>query len=224
VSIQRSLAGGAAVALGIAVALGATVDVGPAPTSAALAHAHAEDSTATGNSDLRNDMRKLWEDHITWTRMYIVSAVADLPDTRTAADRLLRNQDDIGDAIKPFYGARAGERLSKLLREHILVAAELVEAAKQGESQAVDEANARWHANADAIARFLSTANPDNWPRAEMKAMMRDHLGLTLEEATARLQGRWEADVAAYDRIHRQILHMADMLSAGIIRQFPERF
>jgi hypothetical protein len=212
------------VVLGIAVVLGASVDLGPTPTSAALAHDHAHNSPTSAKSELRNDMRKLWEDHITWTRMFIVSAVADLPDTGTAAARLLRNQDDIGDAIKPFYGDRAGERLSRLLREHILIAGELLEAAKQGDSQAVDEANVRWHANADAIAGFLSAANPDSWPRAEMKAMMRDHLGLTLEEATARLQGRWEADVAAYDRIHAQILHMADMLSAGIIQQFPGRF
>jgi hypothetical protein len=212
------------VVLGIAVVLGASVDLGPTPTSAALANDHAHNSPTSAKSELRNDMRKLWEDHITWTRMFIVSAVADLPDTGTAAARLLRNQDDIGDAIKPFYGDRAGERLSRLLREHILIAAELLEAAKQGDSQAVDEANVRWNANADAIAGFLSAANPDSWARAEMKAMMRDHLGLTLEEATARLQGRWEADVAAYDRIHAQILHMADMLSAGIIQQFPGRF
>ena len=57
-----------------------------------------------------------------------------------------------------------------------------------------------------------------------MKAMMHDHLRLTTNEVVARLQRNWAADVRAYDRIHRQILHMADMLSSGLVQQFPGRF
>jgi len=169
-------------------------------------------------------MRKLWEDHIVWTRMVIVSVADDLPDTPVAVDRLLRNQDDIGDAIKPFYGDAAGEELSRLLREHITGAADLLAAAKAGDADAVAEASAAWYANGDAIATFLATANPRNWELDEMKAMMRDHLDLTLQEAVARLEGRYADDAAAYDEIHVQILHMADMLSDGILAQFPARF
>ena len=172
----------------------------------------------------RNQMRKLWEDHIVWTRQFIVSSVADLPDANTAAGRLLANQDHIGDAIKPFYGEEAGEALSALLRDHILIAADILTAAKNGDSAGVEEANARWHVNADEIADFLSGANPNNWPQDEMREMMAGHLEWTLTEAVARLNADWDADVAAYDRIHRDILHMADMLSIGIIKQFPGRF
>lgn len=173
---------------------------------------------------LRAAMRKLWEDHITWTRLYIVSVAAGLPDTGPTAARLLRNQAEIGEAIKPFYGAAAGDRLSALLKDHILIAAELLASAKAADTTKVNAARARWNANADDIATFLSAANPRSWPPAEMKAMMREHLDLTLEEATARLRGDWAADIAAYDKIHDQILHMADMLSAGIISQFPQQF
>lgn len=173
---------------------------------------------------LRTAMRALWEDHITWTRLYIVSVAADLPDKDATAQRLLRNQTDIGNAIKPFYGSAAGDRLTALLRDHILTAAELLAAAKAGDSTKVGGASKRWYANADEIAAFLSTANRRHWPLAEMKAMMRGHLDLTLEEATARLKGDWTADIAAYDKVHEQILEMADMLSMGIIRQFPAKF
>ena len=172
----------------------------------------------------RNQMRKLWEDHIVWTRQFIVSSVADLPDANTAAGRLLANQDHIGDAIKLYYGDDAGEALSALLRDHILIAADILDAAKRGDSAGVEEANARWHDNADEIADFLSAANPTNWPQDEMREMMDEHLEWTLAEAVARLNADWDADVAAYDRIHRDILHMADMLSIGIIKQFPGRF
>ena len=184
---------------------------------------HAQAATTVSRADLHAAMRRLWEDHITWTRLYIVSATAGLPDAGPTAERLLRNQADIGNAIKPFYGAAAGDRLTALLREHILIAADLVGAAKVGRTAGVDSASARWDANARQIADFLSAANPRNWPQAEMRAMMKAHLDLTLTEAVARLKGDWAGDIAAYDRIHDQILHMADMLAAGIINQFPDK-
>ena len=169
-------------------------------------------------------MRKLWEDHITWTRIFIISAAADLPDKATATDRLLQNQVDIGNAIKPYYGDAAGDKLTALLKEHITTAAEVVAAAKANDSVKLADANKRWFANADQIADFLSGANPRNWPQAEMRSMMHDHLDLTTKEAVARLHSDWAGDVAAYDAVHQQILHMADGLSAGIINQFPKKF
>jgi hypothetical protein len=169
-------------------------------------------------------MRKLWEDHITWTRLYIVSAAAGLPDRELTAERLLQNQVDIGNAVRPFYGDAAGSRLTALLREHILIAVELIDAAKAGDPAAFEDAQERWYANADDIAAFLNAANPENWPLAEMQGMMREHLDATLAEAAARLAGDFAADIAAYEEVHRQILEMADMLSAGIIAQFPKAF
>lgn len=169
-------------------------------------------------------MRKLWEDHITWTRLVIVSIANDLPDTQATVDRLLQNQVDIGNAIKPFYGDDAGNQLTALLRDHILIAAEILQAAKNGDTAAQNDAVERWYANADAIAEFLHAANPEQWPLDEMQAMMREHLDLTLLEATTYLNGDFTASVVAYDQIHEQALHMADMLSEGIIRQFPNNF
>ena len=173
---------------------------------------------------LRGDMRKLWEDHVTWTRLFIVSAEAGAGDTDATAQRLLKNQDDIGDAIKPLYGDAAGSRLTALLRDHILIAGDLLGAAAVGDTAKVDATNARWYANADDIAGFLAQANPANWPVEEMRHMMREHLDLTLSEAVNHLQGDWAADIADYDRIHLQILGMADMLTDGIVAQFPNQF
>jgi hypothetical protein len=147
-----------------------------------------------------------------------------LPDLNPAIGRLLENQGDIGDAIKPFYGDAAGNQLTALLRDHIIIAADVLAAAKAGDTDALSGALDRWYANGEDIADFLAAANPANWPRLEMRAMMREHLDLTTQEAVARLTGDWEADIAAYDEIHRQILEMADMLSTGIISDFPRRF
>ena len=193
----------------------------------AAAHGeHGDRATATVSQKelaLRQGMDKLWEDHVTWTRLAVISLTTDAPDTNATVGRLLRNQTDIGNAIKPFYGKAAGNRLTALLREHIVVAADLIAAAREGDTPAVTSQQARWTANADRIAAFLASANP-HWKPAAMRAMMRAHLRLTTTEVVARLQKNWAADVRAYDRIHVQILHMADMLSDGLVAQFPARF
>jgi len=173
---------------------------------------------------LRNDMRKLWEDHVTWTRLAVISLIDESPDTNATVARLLQNQQDIGDAIKPFYGNAAGDAVAQLLREHILIAADLIAAAKSGDQGRIDAEQARWHQNAREIAAFLSHANPRNWKQDAITEMMFTHLQLTTDEVVARLQGNWDADVAAYDRIHVHILGLADTLSTGIVKQFPGRF
>jgi hypothetical protein len=198
----------------------------PAATMTMAMPAPTTTTNASGIDPLvfQQNVRKLWEDHITWTRVYIISAVAGLPETDTAAARLLDNQTAIGDAIKPFYGDAAGEQLTSLLRDHILTAAELLAAAKAGDNAKVQAASSKWYDNANQIAAFLSSANPKAWPLTNMQSMMKTHLDLTLAEATARLQQDWPADIAAYDNVHDEILQMADMLSAGIVAQFPDKF
>jgi hypothetical protein len=168
-------------------------------------------------------MRKLWEDHITWTRVYIIDALAGLPDTDAAAQRLLRNQDDIGAAIRPYYGDAAGAKLTALLRDHILIAGEVVKAAKAGDDAKVAAQQKRWSANADDIAVFLSNANP-NWQRQALRDMLQKHLDFTTQETVARLKRDWAADIRAYDENHDHMLMFSDMLSNGIVRQFSQRF
>jgi hypothetical protein len=178
----------------------------------------------TSQAEFSKAMRKLWEDHITWTRLYIISAAGNLPDKDATTQRLLQNQTDIGNAMAPFYGNAAGTKLTALLKDHILGAAALIDAAKSGDKAKTDAAAAKWYANADEIAVFLSTANPTHWSLADMKAGMKMHLDLTLAEATDRLQGHYAADVQDYDKVHTHILGLADLLSTGIIQQFPDKF
>lgn len=215
-------------ALLAAAALSALLALGAPGSGPAIADAHTvgESHSAAPAREvaLRQDMRALWEEHIVWTRQVIVDFAAGLPSLTTSEARLLRNQADIGNAIAPFYGKAAGTRLTGLLRQHILIAVNVLTAAKAGDTAGLAQAQARWTRNADQIAGFLSSANPTAWPRAEMRGMMRHHLKLTTDEAVARLTGEWSADVRAYDKVHAQILGMADMLSAGIISQFPQRF
>jgi hypothetical protein len=197
-------------------------------------HAHAHDNVPHHSSSpatltqkqvaLRNEMRRLWEDHITWTRLAIISLTTNSPDTEATVGRLLKNQTDIGNAVKPFYGNAAGAELTRQLRTHILIAADVIAAAKAGDSVKLADAQARWAKNGEDIAAVLNRVNPTNWKLPRMKAELRLHLQLTTEEAVARLNANWDADVAAYEKIHRHALHLSDVLSTGLIKQFPRRF
>ena len=171
----------------------------------------------------RNSMRVLWEQHVAWTRLAIVSFNGSLPDLAATEARLLRNQVDIGNAVKPFYSRAAGNQLTGLLRRHILIAVDILADVKGGHQHALNGDLKRWYANANQISAFLHKANPHNWPLPALRAMMHRHLKLTTDEAVAELSGKYPASVAAYDRVEREILGMADMLSTGIIKQFPHR-
>lgn len=174
-------------------------------------------------AQLREAMRRLWEDHVTYTAFLYTAVIHGGDDAGKLAERLLRNQDDIGNAVKPFYGDAAGAKLSGLLRDHILVAAELVKAAKAGDAAAQEVATRRWYANASEIATFLAAANPA-WPRPVLVEMLNGHLALTIEAVGAKLHGDTAGAISAFDRGNEHMLALADTLSSGIVKQFPGRF
>lgn len=184
----------------------------------------AKDMGNTASSEaLHTAMRRLWEDHIIWTRNVVFCIADNLPGTEEAVNRLMKNQDDIGRVIKLYYGADAGNKITALLHQHITVATEVIKAAKANNKPMLDNANARWTANADSIAAFLSSANP-NLQFSDVKEMMKKHLQLTTDEAIARIKKDYNNDRDAFEKVHGEILSMADMLSDGIVKQFPEKF
>ena len=172
---------------------------------------------------LKQDMRKLWTEHVVWTRDYIIAAVGDQPDATAAVNRLMKNQEDIGNAVATFYGAAAGQQLTTLLKEHITIAVDLIKAAKTGDKAGQQQADGRWQQNAIQIAEFLSKANP-HWSKGVLTDLMKKHLSTTTNEVVARLTKDWEADVRAFDEVYAHALHMADALSEGIVKQFPSKF
>ena len=212
-----------ALALAILLALPGALAV----SQTASGHADADRARAAGSARqaaLHDSMRELWEQHVAWTRLTIVSFAANNPDLPATQARLLQNQVDIGNAIKPYYGRAAGNRLTALLREHITGAVAVLQAAKDGDTGALAAAKDAWYANGREIADFLSAANPRNWRRSALRDMMRAHLDQTLQEAVAQLTGDYAGSVRLYDEVEDHILDMADALSSGIIAQFPRRF
>jgi hypothetical protein len=168
---------------------------------------------------LNNYLRLLWEQHVIWTRLTILSIVFGLPDVDLVTKRLLRNPKDFATVLKPLYGEQAATRFDNLFTSHLVIAAELVKAAKAGDNRAAADAEKRWYANADEIAAFLASINP-YWSEQEWKAMLHQHLALTKTEAVNMLTGKYAEGVTIFDQIEKQALEMADVMTYGIINQF----
>ena len=173
---------------------------------------------------LHDNMRALWQAHGTWTERAIVDFVGGLPDTNLVVGRLLQNQVDIGNAVKPYYGRKAGNALTALLKAHINDAVAVLAAAKSGNTEQLAKAKAAFYANGNQVAAFLHSANPAHWPLREMRQMMRTHLNQVLVLAVDQLKGNYKSAIGEYNVYIGHILDMAEMLSNGITQQFPARF
>lgn len=171
--------------------------------------------------NLTNLFRLLWEQHVMWTRSFIISTAADLGDLQLVTQRLLENPVDFASEWQKYYGKQKAEMFQRLFTEHLTIAAQLVNDAKQGNSDAVEMDRKKWYQNADEIAAFLASINPF-WSKKAWQTMLYSHLKLTEEEATSRLNGEYASDIAIYDEIEAEALEMADMMTDGIIKQFGD--
>jgi hypothetical protein len=177
----------------------------------------------TSRLGYHDEWRKLWEDHITWTRVVIIGILDELPGTETYIARLLQNYEDMEEALAPYYGDEA-EVLGDLIKDHLVIAAEILTAAHDDDTTAMNAAIERWYANAHDIAVQMNEMNPEFWPLEETEKMWVDHLDATLAEAVAHLSGDFAGEVAAYDQVHDLALEMADFFSEGVMKQFPSKF
>jgi len=173
--------------------------------------------------ELRGDLRKLWEDHITYIRNYIISALAGLPDVTEVKNRLIKNQESLGEVFKPYYGNEAVNCITSLLKDHIKITTEVVKAAKERNRIELEKADKKWHKNADDIASALNGLN-SNWKKQDLKDMLYHHLKFISGQVTSRVNQEWKKDIDYYDKGHEHILKFADVITKGIVEQFPKKF
>ncbi|HHU43077.1 MAG TPA: acetylglutamate kinase [Clostridiales bacterium] len=169
--------------------------------------------------EVSNTMRRLWMEHVLWTRFFIVSSAFNLPDLQFVTERLLRNPHDFANELRSLYGQQIAMRFDNLFTSHLTIAAELVNAAKEGDSTEVEKQRELWYQNARDIAKFLGSINPF-WSERTWREMLFEHLKMTEDEAVQILTDKYQESIKQYDSIQAQALSMADLMTYGLIRQF----
>lgn len=184
----------------------------------------ADPITTASYAELKTNMQKLWADHMIWTYATVDAFFHDPVSLQGKLNRLLQNQKDIGASVVPFYGKEAGDRLAVLLTGHIELAVPVLAAARDNNQTGLTKSLDDWYANASDIAQFLTSANPQNWPAADMEHMMKMHIDQTTEYAVFLLQSDTEKAIAKFDEAFSHMIEMADHLALGIAKQFPGKF
>ena len=158
---------------------------------------------------LKVTMRKLWEDHAIWTRQFIVDLLANLPSIDKTTERLLKNQEAIGNCIKPFFGDTAGDTLASLLKDHITITADLLKVIKAGDTIRSITFETDAVTNAENIATFFASINPC-YSRDELRDMLDTNIILVKYQFIARMSGDYNADVMYFDMGLHHILMISD--------------
>ena len=172
---------------------------------------------------LLEQMNLVWEQHIMWTRMLLISIAENLKDLEATQTRLLRNPKDIADVFRQYYGNNIASEIQRLLTEHLVIGKDLIVALKNKNQEQANTLNTKWYQNADRMAEAFSSINPF-YLKEEIRKMLYEHLRLTTEEVNARLRADYVADINAYDMVQREILKMSQFFVNGIVRQFPNLF
>ena len=169
-------------------------------------------------------MRTLWDQHMEWTYATVDDFFHNPAAVGPTLDRLLQNQRDIGAAIAPYYGRDAANKLTALLLVHINDAVPVLQAAQAGNTVALKKAEMAWYLNAKQIADFLSSANPKNWPKSTTEPILKEHITQTIAYSVDLLKGDYPKSIDDYDKAEQHMAMLADVLSKGIIAQFPQKF
>lgn len=172
--------------------------------------------------NLNNELRRLWEEHIVWTKLTIMALANNDPDTEAITNRLLKNADDFGHLFESFYDKNTSKQFSNLIRDHLTIVADLVLAAKKEDVNSVKMIDDKWHKNADDISKFMHSINP-YFNESEIRNMFYNHLTLTKNEAVAILSNKYDETIKIFDEIEIQALMMSDMFLEGFTKQFKDQ-
>jgi hypothetical protein len=172
---------------------------------------------------LRMALRDAWDVHARWTRGYIVSLLAGLPDSTRARLRLVEGANDVADGMNSYYRGTTMPELANVMKRNVLLVGRAVAAVRSGDSVAIAAARNNWSAGTDSLMQFLARTNPD-WSDSKLSAPLQRYQDQTWRQIAARARNDWSADIAAYDQAYTEARAIADALSAGIVKQFPSRF
>jgi hypothetical protein len=173
---------------------------------------------------LREGLRDLWGGHIFWVRnVALATRMGDADAAKVAEENAVKNARSIADAVVPFYGKAAADKLFGLLAGHYGAIKEYMTATYAADQAVKDKALEKVKSNARDIAALLSSANP-NWPKETLVSLLYAHGGHHVAQIEAFAVKDYAAEAQAWDAMKSHMNMIADALGAGIVKQFPKKF
>ena len=171
------------------------------------------------SKEISRQLSALWSQHVNWTKSLIVSSVMNLPDVNFVTKRVMKNAMDFITFFLPYYGNEASFAAGNLLREHLEIAAKIIDAGKANNVQAGNDLMVKWTANANNLAIVFSRMF-SSWAYDTIKNMLNEHIRLTQIEITSYIQRQYDQFIQTFDEIDKQAMIMAHFSADGMIRQF----
>lgn len=190
-------------------------------------HSYAQTNTPAeqkiDKQELKNEMLRLWIDNAIWTRQSILCLTDKLPGTQESLYRLLINQENMGRIFTKYYGKTAGDEFCELISSNTSLTIRIIREKSIRSTNELDQIEKRMVYNVKKTAAYLANINP-NWEKAELEKLFLLQLELFEKQVEARISGNYVKDIEIMDKIISESYYLADVLSEGIIKQFPGRF
>lgn len=173
-------------------------------------------------NDFLADSRYVWDEHVFYTRNAIISILENLADAEYVTNRLIENQNNIGNLMRPYYSADVVDEYVSLLKDHIALVAEFAKAVR--DKKDIMPIQSQMQSNSAAIVSFLNTADPNRWSTTVVNNLWSKHMDYTAQQVMSRVNKEWLTDIAAADENHKVITEFADLFGNGIVFQNLEKF
>lgn len=168
-----------------------------------------------------SDSTKVWADHVFYTRNYLISVLSNIEDVGEISSRLLQNQEDIGNLLRPYYDSATVDHLVELLKSHVTILVDIIAASLA--QQPTEELVTNWRTNCEQIVKQLEEMN-SYWEQSPLESLWSMHLTLTLNEVQYRLIKNWSSDIMNFDKITENIYAISDCIVKGVVMQNKIKF
>lgn len=163
--------------------------------------------------DWEEYVTQLWTERLVWVRQLIISQMLSLRDFPFVAQRLQRNDAELGQILGSVFGPEAGARFEQLLGEYIRNLNGVASTVKSGNDP--DPLMQQWYGSAAEIGEFASQINP-YWGKSAVESLIDDEIGLESDLLSGLKNDEFARVVANFDPAYDKALEAARFMIYGI--------
>ena len=168
---------------------------------------------------LLSNLRRVWAQHVWWSRLYILSIVYDLPYQDLIFNRTLRNSSDFFRFLERFYTPKQLKPIETLFEEYNKTKSTYLYNKVAGNSYAASIYRKRWYEIADQLADLMYQLNPF-LPPSRSKPLIYSLIEGTDSQVENMLIGQTEKEIMFFDMIELEAYEFADFIATGMMSHF----